>query len=70
MRILRPLKTVAKIKSLKKMLGAIFSAFSALTDILLVMFFYYTLFAIIGMQVFQGSMKQSCYYSATVFLIN
>ena len=34
------------------MLGAIFSAFSALADIMLVMFFYYTLFAIIGMQVF------------------
>jgi hypothetical protein len=63
---LRPFRTVAKIKSLKKMLSAIFSAFSALADIILVMFFYYSLFAIIGMQVFQGSMKQKCFYAQTV----
>ena len=46
LRILRPLRTVSRIKSLKLMLNAIISSFATLKDIIIIMFFYYTLFAI------------------------
>jgi hypothetical protein len=61
LRILRPLRTVSRVKSLKQMLNAIFSSFSTLKDIITIMFFYYTLFAIAGQQVFKGVFKQTCF---------
>ena len=48
LRILRPLRTVSRVKTLKLMLNAIFSSFGMLKDIIIIMFFYYTLFAIAG----------------------
>lgn len=68
LRILRPLRTVSKVESLKNMLNAIFSSFSTLKDILLIMFFYYTLYAIAGQQVFKGVFKQQCFQATTVYL--
>ena len=57
LRILRPLRTISRIKSLKIMLNAIFSSFDMLYDILVILFFYYTLLAIAGQAVFKGSLK-------------
>lgn len=61
LRILRPLRTVAKVESLKKMLAAIFASFGTLKDITIIMFFFYTLYAIAGQMVFSGNLKQQCF---------
>ena len=69
LRILRPLRTVAKVESLKKMLAAIFASFTTLKDITIIMFFFYTLYAIAGQMVFAGNLKQQCFLIATVIFI-
>ena len=48
LRILRPLRTISRVPSLKKMLGTIFASFATLKDVIVIMFFYYTLFASAG----------------------
>ena len=48
LRILRPLRTISKIKSLKNMLNAIFSSLSMLRDIVIIMIFFNTVFAVTG----------------------
>ena len=61
LRILRPLRTVSRVKSLKHMLNVIFSSFITLKDVVLIMFFSFTLYAIAGLQIFKGVFKQICF---------
>jgi hypothetical protein len=56
---------VAKVESLKKMLAAIFGSFTTLKDITIIMFFFYTLYAIAGQMVFAGNLKQQCFFIAS-----
>jgi len=48
------------------MLNAIFSSFAMLKDNIIVMIFYYTIFAITGEQVFGGTLKNNCFDITTV----
>ena len=48
-RVLRPLRTISTIKSLKKILGALFSAVPLLKDSIIVLLFFYMIFAIGGL---------------------
>ena len=59
--MLRPLRSVSTVKSLKNMLNALFSSFSMLKDNIIVMLFYYIVFSIAGQQIFSGNLKQNCF---------
>ena len=52
------------------MVNSIFSSFIVLKDIIIIMIFYYTLFAITGVQIFGGNLKYNCYDVNTVYIIN
>jgi hypothetical protein len=49
LRVLRPLRSISRVKSLRLMLNALFSSFGMLKDNLIILFFYITVFAIIGL---------------------
>jgi len=49
LRVLRPLRTVNKIKDLRNIIVALFSAMSLLKDSIVILFFFYMVFAIGGL---------------------
>lgn len=59
-RVLRPLKTISTIKDLKILLSSLFSALPLLKDTLIILMFFYTIFAIAGLQLFMGVLKKRC----------
>lgn len=61
LRVLRPLKTISKIKSLKIVLLALFSSFPYLVNALIILIFFYLIFAIAGLQLFAGMLKKRCF---------
>jgi heme/copper-type cytochrome/quinol oxidase subunit 3 len=61
LRILRPLRTINKIKPLRDIVQALFSAFSLLRDSVIILVFFYTIFAIAGLQLFMGILKRRCF---------
>lgn len=67
--MLRPLRSVSTVKSLKNMLNALFSSFSMLKDNIIVMLFYYIVFSIAGQQIFSGNLKQNCFNMQQVLFI-
>ena len=52
MRILRPLKTITKIKELRNIMIGFFEALKPLLNSLIILLFFYTVFAIAGLQLF------------------
>ena len=48
LRVLRPLRTVSKFPELKKLVNSILRSFGMLSDILIIMIFYVTLWSITG----------------------
>lgn len=60
LRVLRPLKSVTKIKSLKLLLQALFSAIPLLKDSLIILGFFFVIFGIAGLQLFTGQLKSRC----------
>ena len=56
LRILRPLKTIAKSQDLKVILQAIFSSIPMLMNILIVLTFFILVMAIAGLQLFKGKL--------------
>lgn len=48
LRVLRPLRTISSIKELKVLIGTLFSAFSYLVNTIIILFFFYLVFAIAG----------------------
>ena len=59
-RILRPLKTVKSIKVLRRLIIALLASITKLSDILIVLFFFILLFAIGGVQMWQGVFMRRC----------
>lgn len=47
-RVLRPLRTISKVKSLKIMINTLLKSIVLLKDSMIIILFYYTLFAIMG----------------------
>ena len=69
-RILRPLKTISSIKSLKILLSAFFAALPLLIDTFIILLFFFYIFAIIGLNIFSGVLKKRCFHTKTgVFYI-
>jgi len=60
-RVLRPLKAISSIKGLKVLMVALFSAMPLLRDTLLILLFFFIIFAIGGCQLVGGELKMRCY---------
>lgn len=53
-RVLRPLRTISNIEGLKMIVSALLSALPLLRDTLIVLIFFFTVFAIAGTQLWSG----------------
>lgn len=60
-RVLRPLKAISSIRGLKVLIVALFSAMPLLRDTLLILFFFFIIMAIAGLQLMGGELKNKCY---------
>jgi len=69
LRVLRPLKTISKIKSLKIVLLALFSSFPYLINAIIILLFFYLIFAIAGLQLFMGMLKKRCFDPSTGIIL-
>ena len=65
LRVLRPLRTISSIKALRVILESLFSAMRILVDSLVVLLFFFMIFAIGGLQLFMGVLKNRCFDSFT-----
>jgi hypothetical protein len=59
-RVLRPLRTITKIRALKMIVRTLFYSFSMVMDSLIILLFVMGVFAIAGMQLFGGTLKYTC----------
>lgn len=59
-RVLRPLKTITKVKALKMIVSTLFYSFSLVMDSLYILTFVMIVFAIAGTQLFSGLLKLRC----------
>ena len=59
-RVLRPLKTITKVKALKMIVNTLFHSFSLVMDSLYILIFVMIVFSIAGTQLFSGLMKNRC----------
>ena len=59
-RVLRPLRTITKVKALKMIVKTLFNSFSLVMDSLAILMFVMCVFAIAGMQLFSGDLKLQC----------
>lgn len=62
-RILRPLKTIKSIKGLRRIIGTLLESMLALGDIVIVLFFFFLIFAIAGLQMWSGLFLRRCHSS-------
>lgn len=60
-RVLRPLKAISSIRGLKVLIVALFSALPLLRDTLMILFFFFIIMAIAGLQLMGGELKNKCY---------
>lgn len=60
-RILRPLRTMARVKGLRMLLKSIFAALPQLMDNVVLIGFMQLIFAIVGVQLFRGAHHKRCY---------
>ncbi|XP_076442684.1 sodium channel protein para-like [Babylonia areolata] len=67
-RVLRALKTVAVIPGLKTIVGALLEAVRRLRDVMILTVFMLSIFALIGMQLYTGSLRQKCVRNWTEIL--
>jgi len=65
-RVLRPLSSVQRIKSLKEMINILFSTFLMLKDTIMILLFYFMVIGIVNQQLFQGELKYRCVELQTV----
>ena len=59
-RVLRPLKTITKVKSLKMIVRTLFYSFSLVMDSLYILLFVMIVFSIAGTQLFSGLLQNQC----------
>ncbi|CAI2366067.1 unnamed protein product [Moneuplotes crassus] len=59
-RVLRPLRTISGIEGLKILVSALLSAIPMLRDTILVLLFFFLIFAIAGLQLWSGVLKKRC----------
>ena len=59
-RVLRPLRAITSIKGLKLLVSAVLKALPLLGDSIIVLMFFFLIFAIGGVNLFSGMLKQRC----------
>uniref|UniRef100_A0A8C1DMA5 Sodium channel protein n=2 Tax=Cyprinus carpio TaxID=7962 RepID=A0A8C1DMA5_CYPCA len=59
-RVLRALKTITVIPGLKTIVGALIQAVKKLADVMILTVFCLSVFALIGLQLFMGNLRQKC----------
>uniref|UniRef100_A0A3B3IKS9 Sodium channel protein n=1 Tax=Oryzias latipes TaxID=8090 RepID=A0A3B3IKS9_ORYLA len=59
-RVLRALKTISVIPGLKTIVGALIQAVKKLADVMILTVFCLSVFALIGLQLFMGNLRQKC----------
>uniref|UniRef100_A0A8B9HSH0 Sodium channel protein n=1 Tax=Astyanax mexicanus TaxID=7994 RepID=A0A8B9HSH0_ASTMX len=70
-RVLRALKTITVIPGLKTIVGALIQSVKKLADVMILTVFCLSVFALIGLQLFMGNLRQKCVVWPPVFpLIN
>ncbi|XP_071080138.1 sodium channel protein para-like isoform X7 [Haliotis cracherodii] len=67
-RVLRALKTVAVIPGLKTIVGALLEAVRRLRDVMILTVFVLSIFALVGMQLYSGGLRQKCVLNWTIEL--
>lgn len=60
-RVLRPLRAVQNVEGLRILVQSLISALPLLRDTIIVLLFFFMIFAIAGLQLFSGNLKQRCY---------
>lgn len=64
LRVLRPLRTITTIRPLKVLLGTIFASIPYLVNTIIILFFFFLVFAIGGVQLYKGLLKFRCFHHA------
>jgi len=67
-RVLRPLRTITKIRALKMIIRTLFNSFSLVIDSVYILAFIMFVFSIAGMQLFGGKLKFRCMNSIDGFI--
>uniref|UniRef100_A0A674AHA5 Sodium channel protein n=1 Tax=Salmo trutta TaxID=8032 RepID=A0A674AHA5_SALTR len=67
-RVLRALKTISVIPGLKTIVGALIQSVKKLADVMILTVFCLSVFALIGLQLFMGILRQKCVRSAAHFM--
>uniref|UniRef100_H3AG91 Ion transport domain-containing protein n=1 Tax=Latimeria chalumnae TaxID=7897 RepID=H3AG91_LATCH len=62
-RVLRALKTISVIPGLKTIVGALIQSVRKLADVMILTVFCLSVFALIGLQLFMGNLRNKCYSS-------
>uniref|UniRef100_A0A8C1MA86 Sodium channel protein n=1 Tax=Cyprinus carpio TaxID=7962 RepID=A0A8C1MA86_CYPCA len=69
-RVLRALKTISVIPGLKTIVGALIQSVKKLADVMILTVFCLSVFALIGLQLFMGNLRQKCVRSTAHCLNN
>ncbi|NXJ37704.1 SCN5A protein, partial [Ciconia maguari] len=66
-RVLRALKTISVVPGLKIIVGALIQSVKKLADVMILTVFCLSVFALIGLQLFKGNLRQKCIRNSTEF---
>ncbi|XP_026768011.3 sodium channel, voltage-gated, type I-like, alpha isoform X1 [Pangasianodon hypophthalmus] len=69
-RVVRALKTISVIPGLKTIVGALFQSVKKLSDVMILTVFCLSVFALIGLQLFMGNLRNKCIKIPTDGIIN
>ncbi|KAM7387671.1 hypothetical protein PAMA_010015 [Pampus argenteus] len=69
-RVLRALKTITVIPGLKTIVGALIQSVKKLADVMILTVFCLCVFALIGLQLFMGNLRQKCVMKPPLWLSN
>lgn len=69
-RVLRALKTVAVVPGLKTIVDALIQSLICLRDVTVLTTFILSIFALVGLQLYMGILRQKCVMSYEAFLNN
>ncbi|NXK57587.1 SCN5A protein, partial [Sylvietta virens] len=64
-RVLRALKTISVVPGLKIIVGALIQSVKKLADVMILTVFCLSVFALIGLQIFKGNLRQKCIRNTT-----
>lgn len=64
-RVIRPLRTISSVQGLRVIVSSLINAVPLLRDSILVLMFFFLIFAIAGCQLFTGALKNRCFHEDT-----